>query len=423
MAIAAADKVVHGNDLTYITQQYKNYFQAKESGKGLSTNDYTTTEKNKLAGIDASADVNVIETVKLNGTALTPDANKAVNVEALPISGGTATGPITVAEVSGNTVSSDQTVVYHDRVVVANGLIGSATRTIGVYADKIDATVAIPNTANTGTYSFTFPAASGVLALRSQIPAALSELSDDVGYLTSSDLSDYVPLAGGTMDTGASLTFVDGTNSEDITEIESGKIAVKRLNLPSTDPDEAFAITLDSTTPEVIVNAPDFGMSAKYRFSEIVHRKNNTNYTLSFPTESGTLAVTTDIPPVSYILNNSNLTGTPTAPTASAGTNTTQVATTAFVTTAVNNAIGSVVGLSFNTDYSTYAALAETTGTGGVIYLIPNSGTSPNSYDEYFWNGSGYEKFGTTDVDLSGYVQTSALETLTTSEITTLLNL
>ena len=33
-----------------------------------------------------------------------------------------------------------------------------------------------------------------------------------------------------------------------------------------------------------------------------------------------------------------NLTGTPTAPTASAGTNTTQVATTAFVTTAVNNA-------------------------------------------------------------------------------------
>ena len=314
MAIAAADKVVHGNDLTYITQQYKNYFQAKESGKGLSTNDYTTEEKTKLAGIDAGADVNVIETVKFNGTALTPDANKAVDVEALPISGGTVTGPITVAEVSGNIVSA-QTVVYHDRVVVANALAGSAARTIAVYAGKIDATVAIPNTSTTGTYSFTFPAASGVLALRSQIPAALSELSDDVGYLTSSDLSTYAPLVS-----------------------------------PA-------------------------------------------------------------------------LTGTPTAPTASAGTNTTQVATTEFVTTAVNNAIGSVTGLSFNTDYSTYAAMAATTGSAGVIYLIPNSGTSPNSYDEYFWNGSGYEKFGTTDVDLSGYVQTSALETLTTSEINTLLNL
>ena len=33
------------------------------------------------------------------------------------------------------------------------------------------------------------------------------------------------------------------------------------------------------------------------------------------------------------------LTGTPTAPTASAGTNTTQIATTAFVATAISNAI------------------------------------------------------------------------------------
>lgn len=40
----------------------------KVSGKGLSTNDYTTTEKNKLSGIDAGAEVNVIDTIKVNGT-------------------------------------------------------------------------------------------------------------------------------------------------------------------------------------------------------------------------------------------------------------------------------------------------------------------------------------------------------------------
>ena len=51
----------------------------KVSGKGLSTNDYTTTEKNKLSGIASGAQVNVIETVKVNGTALTP-SSKAVNV-------------------------------------------------------------------------------------------------------------------------------------------------------------------------------------------------------------------------------------------------------------------------------------------------------------------------------------------------------
>ena len=51
----------------------------KVTGKGLSTNDYTTTEKNKLSGIASGAQVNVIETVKVNGTALTV-SSKAVDV-------------------------------------------------------------------------------------------------------------------------------------------------------------------------------------------------------------------------------------------------------------------------------------------------------------------------------------------------------
>lgn len=52
----------------------------KITGKGLSTNDYTTTEKEKLADIAEGAQVNVIETVKVNNSALTPDANKAVDI-------------------------------------------------------------------------------------------------------------------------------------------------------------------------------------------------------------------------------------------------------------------------------------------------------------------------------------------------------
>lgn len=42
----------------------------KVEGKQLSTNDYTTTEKDKLAAVAEGAQVNVIETVKVNGTAL-----------------------------------------------------------------------------------------------------------------------------------------------------------------------------------------------------------------------------------------------------------------------------------------------------------------------------------------------------------------
>lgn len=42
----------------------------KVAGKTLSTNDYTTAEKNKLTGIATGAQVNVIETIKKNGAAL-----------------------------------------------------------------------------------------------------------------------------------------------------------------------------------------------------------------------------------------------------------------------------------------------------------------------------------------------------------------
>lgn len=51
------------------------------AGKQLSTEDYTTAEKTKLGGIETGAQVNIIETVKVDGTALTPDANKAVDID------------------------------------------------------------------------------------------------------------------------------------------------------------------------------------------------------------------------------------------------------------------------------------------------------------------------------------------------------
>lgn len=52
----------------------------KVDGKGLSTNDYTTAEKTKLSNIEAGAEVNTIESISLNNTPITPDANKNVNI-------------------------------------------------------------------------------------------------------------------------------------------------------------------------------------------------------------------------------------------------------------------------------------------------------------------------------------------------------
>lgn len=93
--------------------------------------------------------------------------------------------------------------------------------------------------------------------------------------------------------------------------------------------------------------------------------------------------------------------------------------TASDVTTAINSAIGGITGIDFQVvaDYQHLPA----TGTKGVIYLVPNSGTAPNVYDEYIWvtNGgtSSYEKIGSTAVDLSGYWAKTDLVAITSTEI------
>ena len=79
--------VISAVDTIYDDTQVKSDISALQSGKvdkvqgkGLSTEDYTTAEKTKLSGIESGAEVNIIEEVKVNNTALTPDANRSVNV-------------------------------------------------------------------------------------------------------------------------------------------------------------------------------------------------------------------------------------------------------------------------------------------------------------------------------------------------------
>ncbi len=82
VAIKAGDNVVKtdtGWDNLGGTVDLSNYV-TKDGAKVLSTNDYTTAEKTKLAGIDTGAQVNVIETVQVNGTALSV-SSKTVNID------------------------------------------------------------------------------------------------------------------------------------------------------------------------------------------------------------------------------------------------------------------------------------------------------------------------------------------------------
>ena len=60
--------------------------------------------------------------------------------------------------------------------------------------------------------------------------------------------------------------------------------------------------------------------------------------------------------------------------------------------------ISNLVGISFEVVEELPA-----TGATATIYLVPNSGSGTNSYDEYIYVNDAYEKIGSTEIDLSGY--------------------
>lgn len=80
-----AKKYIDQNAFLYIWQKISNIFVKKESDKGLSTNDYTTEDKNKLAQLENYSLPTASATVKGGikvGTGLTMDG------EVLSVTGG-----------------------------------------------------------------------------------------------------------------------------------------------------------------------------------------------------------------------------------------------------------------------------------------------------------------------------------------------
>ena len=108
-----ANKYLDDNGLLYFWQQLKSMLAGKVdkvTGKGLSTNDYTTADVTKLSGIETGAEVNVIESILVNGTAATI-ASKAASIS-VPTKTSDITndsGYITINDVPPGSVASTTT--------------------------------------------------------------------------------------------------------------------------------------------------------------------------------------------------------------------------------------------------------------------------------------------------------------------------
>lgn len=79
----------------------------------------------------------------------------------------------------------------------------------------------------------------------------------------------------------------------------------------------------------------------------------------------------------------------------------------------VADALSHITGISFE--------IVETlpeTGAAGTIYLVPHTPTATqNIYDEYIYFNNAWEKIGTTDIDLSNYVQFSNLDEISNTRV------
>lgn len=161
----------------------------KVSGKGLSTNDFTNTLKNKLDGIANGAQVNVIEGVNVNGAAVTP-TNKIVNL--------TVPTKLTDLTNDGNFVK-DANYVHTDNnftTALKNKLDGiAAGAEVNVQSDW--------NIVDTASDAF--------IKNKPSIPTKTSDLTNDSGFITNTNYA--TASTGGVIKVGSGLDITDGVLS------------------------------------------------------------------------------------------------------------------------------------------------------------------------------------------------------------------
>lgn len=348
-------KYLDENGLLYFWQQLKTILAGKvntETGKGLSSNDFTNADVTKLNGIATGAEVNqnAFSNVAVGGTTVAADTK----TDTLTLVAGSNVTLTPDAAADSVTIAATDT-TYSPATSSANGLMTSdqynklAGIDAGAEVNVIDS-ITVNGTAATVT--------SKTAALT--VPTKTSDLTNDSGYITSADV-----------------------------------------------PEGAAAST---TTPKMDGTAT-VGTETAFARGDHVHPTDTSRAPLASPT----------------------FTGTPAAPTAAAGTNTTQLATTAFVQAAISGKQDTLTFdsaptsgssnpvtsgglyttlegyLTTSAAASTYATKSEISavykykGSVATVSDLPSTGnTVGDVYDvqstdmNYVWDGTAWDQLGST---------------------------
>lgn len=251
------------------------YLVAQESGKGLSSNDYTTLEKNKLAGIESGAEVNTIESISVNGTTVQP-SEREVSI----------TIPTNVSDLT-NDAGYLTSFTETDPVFSASAAAGITTSDITNWNNKTSNTGTLTGVSFNGTSA---TVTNGVAAITASIPSKLSDLTDDVVS------GNYLPIFSSTNQSVAG----------NCTGLNRGSTSIIANLDGEFDPEIKITGNSDSTyisTDRIQLRSNSFTFGSgytyttSYGYSGIEYKPSGGSlYTLLFPSASGTLALTSDIP-------------------------------------------------------------------------------------------------------------------------------
>ena len=146
----------------------------KVEGKGLSTNDFTNAKKTKLDGIAEGAQTNVLESVKVNGTALTV-TNKAVNVDLSAYATNTALDG-KVDKEDGKALSSND---YTDDEKAKLAGIAAGAQTNVIESVKVNGAALAVTTKGVDI----------------TVPTKVSQITNDSGYQTAAQVTSAISTA------------------------------------------------------------------------------------------------------------------------------------------------------------------------------------------------------------------------------------
>ena len=334
----------------YATTTQLNNKVDKVTGKGLSTNDYTTPEKTKLAGIEAGAEVNAINGISVNGAAQTPDEEtKVVDI----------TVPTKLSQLTndGNFVT-DANYVHTDK----NFTEALETKLNGIAANaqvNVIETIAVNGSDLTPTSK----------KVNITVPTQTSDLTNDSNFVED---ADYVHTDNNytTTDKNKLAGIANGAQANVIETI-----AVNGANLTPTGK------KVDITVPKAVSELTnDSGFQTSSQVTSAINSAIEDR-----PTESEMTSAIQDA--------------------------TDGLATETYVTQQLANINKKQVVTS-----TTEMTDANT------IYLMANDSGEPNNiYDEYIVVSGKAEKIGTTEVDLTNYVQESELVAISNHEIDTMM--